>query len=401
MSFHRCTLVILLTFCLGWSCSAQTDYLAYHKTVIAAEDLFLRDRHAQSLELYKKTFSKYRPFARDAFIAAQVAAKFDDTASLTLFLGHCYKVGIPWSIISNSYQIGKVLSRFHVYKETQEQRYRLLRPKYFRSIDPQLRKEFTTYSRRDDTARNAAWVAIKRFSSWRDANRDSFISRYGDDVDSHVILRNYRKNHRDFANDPFYSKLKRLAEKHYRPLNRWDTAFVKVLEENIKAVAEVSRRLGFVPGEKSIGIADDEGQIHDDLIFSPIVIHQFYHHGCGFALLQKELLESVKRGEIHPRLYGCIYDQAYCNLKDKAYDMATSNYFPLYKLKCPLPKKQKSYAIVRLEGCDDEIPVDRGFIDACREELGISSLEHDEKKKDYGRKHKMILSFGLLSGEEL
>ena len=61
-----------------------TDYLDYHRLIFQAEQYFLDGEDSLSLEVYRKIFDAYSfIFAKDAAIAAQVAAK---TGALDFFL---------------------------------------------------------------------------------------------------------------------------------------------------------------------------------------------------------------------------------------------------------------------------------------------------------------------------
>src|SRR5690606_15804849 len=92
---------------------------------------------------------------------------------------------------------------------------------------------------------------------------------------------------------------------------------VAVMEANILYVINVSKQLGYVPFERTLGVGDisidrieveRKLTIDDAELMTQGMAQLFWHHGYGFFNLKKELINSMLMGELHPRIYALIYD---------------------------------------------------------------------------------------------
>ena len=382
--------------------AASPDYFIYHQKIIAAEKLFLKDSIPASLKAYRAIFAEYKPFAKDAFIALELACMVKDTTQAHYFFEECFKAGVNWDIFDKVLWIKNILEQNSAYKNKLTETYWKERKLHYASIDIGLREYLGILSRKDDTANRRNKKSIKEYFDWVARQSDSFHVAYENRLENFPMLVRYRKKQQDSTSD-YYKTLKRLIIKKYLPLGKYDTLFVKRTEINILALDSVSKMLGYVPGEKTIGIVDNHIDLHQEvntlsLDFRPSIIHLLYHHGCGFWLMKNELYESVKRGEIHPRYYALLYDYSYCALKDvSTTNLSMKNLQSINEIKCPLPEKDKVYNIAAFNCMLEK--ADCTFVNKCRKVLSISSLQHDKKKIEYAKNHHLILFFGFLGVE--
>ena len=79
--------ILLYTLVYASSTDRQEDYFDYHQKIIYAEELFIQDSIQKSLTEYKKIFTKYSPFAKDAYIALELACMVNDTLQAKFFFG--------------------------------------------------------------------------------------------------------------------------------------------------------------------------------------------------------------------------------------------------------------------------------------------------------------------------
>lgn len=162
-----------------------------------------------------------------------------------------------------------------------------------------------------------------------------------------------------------------------------------ILNANVLRLAELVKS-GRFPGDRRIGYMHrelDAGDLRMGHIYT-IADQLWYHHGCSYFLLQKEFKRALEEGEITPALFASVYEWAYKDLKEGRDEM---------KLCVPADKRQiNSYNV-----CPVIKPWDRNkdtvFVNKCREEIGLCSLEHFNKKKEYATAHNMILLFGMFS----
>lgn len=381
----------------------QVDYFDYHQKIIYAEELFIQDSIQKSLTEYKKIFTLYSPFAKDAFIALELACMINDTSQAKYFFEKSFSSGIDWDALWHVKHITNLLHKYPDYKKVIQKLYEGNRKKYTNRIDIELKRRFTTLSRKDNNARKAynTFVSLYRDSVQKRADDSLFQKALDKEIYNHPTLKYYRTSRQDSTSEWYWMTF-RSIRKNYVPQSIYDTLWVKIMEDNLTIIDSISKKLGYVPGEKSIGLLDDgyweKIRESQTLTLSPISIHQLYHHGCAFSLLKNELMESVRRGEIHPRIFVEVYAFSAFLLKDKISDPSVNQHEKIYAIKCEPPKMWCiDYQIANLE--PPTTNYDTSKINECRKELSISSIQHDKFKREYAKKHHLILFFGLLGSE--
>jgi len=158
------------------------------------------------------------------------------------------------------------------------------------------------------------------------------------------------------------------------------------------------------PGDKILGLADslifkevnkswldlyEQRKNHKELFYMtsddksissiqyPIVM--LVHNGCSFYLYEKILLDELKKGNIHPREVGLLYDNQYRYM----------NYFPKY---CKNIVLKGVYKLNLFTEYEDVINIEETNL--MRNKLYIVSTYVDDKKKEYESKY----GFKIFSG---
>jgi len=167
------------------------------------------------------------------------------------------------------------------------------------------------------------------------------------------------------------------------------------------------RDTGF-PGERIIGIDDDSiyGELgHPELDFSkkvkeispnklsyfkldseilatklPILL--FIHHKCSYSKFESVFLEEIKKGNIHPRDVGLIYDNVFRFRNRKRISYCTSS----------LP--ENAFLLNLFTEYPERISSNISNVNKLRAEFSIVSVEVDQMKKVYEKE----FGFNLFSG---
>lgn len=329
----HCLLILCIFF--ANKSFAQIDYITYHKEIIKAEELLVRTNLKDCLIQYKKTFDEYpKVFARDAFLAFQVACMFKDTTMVSYFFEKSVRNGIIWEAINYITFYQDIVSFNLAYKRRLESLYSTNRAIYESSIDTILRKNILALLIEDDKARTH--------------NNDS--------------LSNYR--------------------------------WMKLCDSNGKKLAAIIKRVGF-PGEKMCGILNSEVAIVNGskeratgVQIYPVCNRIFYHSACVFQDVKVELQRAVKNGELTPKEYALLYEWSFDVLtrKNRWWDK-------YYKFNCNHNVVRDKHYNFFLN--DDMYSTDTLFVNQCRKEIGMCSLEHEKKLKKFGIENGIIVRFGF------
>lgn len=328
----------------------EATYITYHKHIIAAEQQFLYHKNPKAaLEKYREIFMQWqRPFARDCYIALQLACLMNDTAYATFFFEQCFKNGVEWNTAIFSPPVNRLLQADGAYKkrigELCDKRY----PEYLKTID-------TVY-------RNVIQNMYKHEGR----------------------LRSYASG----------------EEGNIRPKTR---EWMRIQDSNMYELVSMIKSKGF-PGEKRVGYRNIVyKQIEDsrrgnrkyeydfmmvDLFLSCHVATLFFHHRCGYRLLKEELMQAVFEGELHPREYALMYEWSHDYFAVKHWD---DDY---HDFRCEAEKQENNYNIFinRFRYSNDTEAVNKD-----RAEIGMCTLDHDEKKKKFAKDNELYLYFGMFS----
>lgn len=342
----------LLTFtmffiALNAASAQETDYTKYHDYINRAEHLyFMEQRYDEAFEMYDKAFEEFDfLFAKDCVNAAQFA----------------YVQGRPYKkYIYKGFENGLKLSMF-VFK---------LRPSRFLEkmkieleSDPQTEIEYKL-------------------------RRLKYLARINKKTLSYIMD--------EFL---FDQDMKNKQGREY------DIYATKVINKIISLINEV----GF-PGSGIVGVQDatvfnDLGHpnqdfyfrkdktkfkgdkwrvIDEDILASKYAIIILIHNPCAYQILEDLLLGEVKKGNIHPREVGLLYDNLYRFGK------------PYHKLECrKYDSRVDGWFNLNLFADHIVLTYDKAYTNQLRASWHIAPLELDQKKKEYAAEHEMKLFWGF------
>ena len=326
-------IVILILYWL--SASAQLDYRNYHREIIRAEELLLQSELKPCLSLYRKTIEAYpKTFARDAFLAFQVACMLKDTAEITYFFDKSVSNGVTWDAIEYSDYYKKVVSASGPYRQRLEALYDDCRKRYEESLNGKLRDYILGLLKDDDDHRTT--------------NQDSAL------------------NVRWFA----------------------------VMEMNGQKIDSIIHRNGF-PGEHVTGIFNSEVELvvgstdfPTGVQIMPVPSRIFYHNPCAFQEVRNELLQAIKDGELTPREYALMYEWSFDVLLRK-----TRWWDRYYTFRCSHPGEMDKRYNFYLNPFN--YSADTAFVNQCRDEIGMCTLEHEKKLRQFGKENRLFVRFGF------
>lgn len=324
----------------------EATYITYHKQIIAAEQQFLYHANPKAaLAEYRKIFTQWkRPFARDCYIALQLACLMNDTTYASFFFEQCFKNGVEWNTAIFSPPVNRLLQADGTYKKRIGALCDKLYPEYLKTIDTSYRNVIQSMYRHEYALRG------KAESGERDENL----------------------------------------------LRKW----LAVEDSNMYELVPMIKSKGF-PGEKRIGFTkilfeqlDDSrrGDRRYEYDFSMVNVNLnchaatlFFHHRCGYRLLKDELMQAVLEGELHPREYALMYEWSHDYFAVKHWDDDYHNF------RCEAEKQEKNYNIFiqPFRYSNDTTAVNKD-----RAEIGMCTIDHDEKKKKFAKENELYFYFG-------
>lgn len=327
-------LISMLSFALMANGKEKPNYIDYHKQIIVAEQQFLYHQNLEeAFQQYERIFKEWRPFAKDCYIAMQLACMVNDTARATYFFQKCFETGVEWNTLLVSPHVQRVFATDISYRKMIEKLSDKYSKLHLQTID----------------------------TTWWNIINNMYEHEYG---------------------------LRRIAElKNDEKLKaRW----LEVEDSNMYELVRLVKKQGF-PGEKRIGKCYlTQVDINKDPSLTSIKLscHSavlFFHHRCGYELLKEELMQAVKDGELHPREYGLIYEWSHAHF-------SKTNWFDEYiDFKCTMSPWDKHYNLYLLPWFHSN---DIEQVNKDRVEIGISSLEHDKRKTKYAEESDLYLWFG-------
>lgn len=325
-------IIILGLFKNGYS---QINYINYHKEIIKAESLLIQTQMKPCLKKYRETFDAYpKTFARDAFLAFQIACMVKDTTEISYFFEKAVSNGIIWEPINYSEYYKNFINLNNNYKIRLEELYKTSTIKYEKLINQNLRNYVLGLLENDD--RN------------RTNNNDSILNI------------------------------------------KW----LKIMDINGQKLDSLIHKVGY-PGEHIAGIYNSEVVIVSGSKENPtgIQLHSmpsriFYHNACTFQSVKNELLVAIKNGELTPKEYALIHEWSYNTLMKKS-----RWWDKFYKFTCEIPEKKEKQYNFFLDPFN--YSKDTIFVNKCREEIGMSTIEHEKKLKDFGKENNLFVRYGI------
>ncbi len=335
-------LCIVALLSMRAAASPPPDYGAYHRAVLHAEHLFLNKVFPAAFAQYKAAFTDYpRPFAKDCFVALQLACWQRDTTYADYFFQKAFENGINREMTGMAGHINTYLRRSDAYERRIDSLYKACRPRYLNALNLDQRFEVEALLKKDG----------------------------------------------------LYHEMP--AE--YATLKVRDSLYGRVVDANVLALAAMIRRHG-LPGEKTAGIQDAKlDDLHAPqywMRMTALATHIFHHQPWAAQLLRSELLQAVRDGELHPRSYALIYEWSYCWLVEgQRWKSSADSRVPM-KVKAALSPQDKHYNVVPRFHPEHQYYSDTAQVNGWRAEIGIASLQHDERKKEFAKRWNLILTFG-------
>lgn len=149
-------LVAVLAFLSNTQSSANGNYIQYHREITKAESYFLQMKMDSALQHYRQVMKQYdRVFAKDCFIAAQVAAYDGDTLELRYFLHRGFLEGLHWECLEINPIINKLLTVDTNYRNSLKNMYDEDRQAYYYKCNFYVRAFVTAMSTRDRLYKDA------------------------------------------------------------------------------------------------------------------------------------------------------------------------------------------------------------------------------------------------------
>lgn len=324
----------------GQTGESSQNYIPYHKKINRAETLFfMKGKTDSSLAVYDKVFANYDfIFVKDLVNAAQIAH----------FNGKPYK-----KYLAKGFEFGlKIghLKNFPLFKEKFEQL----------KNDEELQKSYVV-------------------------NRKKYIER----IDFEYLDLMYEL----FIRDQF---------------DKRKSDYKSIIQNSLKNLRRIIESKGF-PGDKLIGISDSTifaetgvpqldlkvraKKFGDELWYVETADRAFsakavfpilVHHRCSYFKLKNLLWEEMKKGNIHPRDLGMLYDNIYRFSGQKG--------FPRY---CSLPKKQVYFRLNAFADYPEATKENMSETNALRKKFYIIPLAVDQKKKKFEAEYGFVLTYGF------
>lgn len=332
-------LFVSLFLLCQFTASARVDYRQYHREVTRCEALFLfQNDTAGAVRSYARLFAEYRPFAKDCFIALQLAALLGDKVSADNLFPVAFRAGLTWEAVMQSEVITRLLNADAVLLEKAKNSYSTNYKAFEADINKEYRQQVIRWKTSDDSMK----MRMQGFPPGDATGKARFIE------------------------------------------------YQQLLEKNVLEMKEMIRKHGF-PSERQVGYMDyaldggEEQRMEYCYSLRLLPDQLFFHHGCAFFLSMEELDSALISGDILPAAYAAIYEWAYKAQREGRLPASLcvprapqSWYFNI----CPvIPpwERQKDVDVVNNS----------------RYNIGLSSLEHESRKKEVEKKTGLKLFFGM------
>jgi hypothetical protein len=334
---------LLLTFIcsLGqFSALPQTpNYEIYHSYINKAEELFFIDNKADSsLYFYRKAFSEFDfAFVKDPLNAAQIAYFCNQPFEEYLIKG--FENGLKVSHLSSIKLFNTIYDDLSNNKSLQDN-YKISREKYIKKLDYNYLSylyEKAINDQIDKKKDNYDAIKFKNLEDWLTRIRlKGFPSAKIIGIDDENIFRETGKPEKD---------IDQLKIKYSNTLNHLTT--------------------------------------DDEILSSSFIMIILVHNQCSFQELKNIFGELVKKGEIHPREVGLLYDNQF----------RTSINKPNYR--CQVPRPVDGLFYLNMFCQYNKLDCSKQQSDMIRKKWFVVSLTVDEAKKEYEQKYGFRLSYGF------
>lgn len=120
----------------------------------------------------------------------------------------------------------------------------------------------------------------------------------------------------------------------------------------------------------------------DQILSSSFIMIMLIHNQCSYQELKNSFVELIKKGEIHPREVGVLYDNQFRKLNSADY-------------RCEVPRPTDGLFYLNLFCWYDLLGCSEKQADMMRKKWFIVSLSVDKAKKEYEQKYGFKLFYGF------
>jgi hypothetical protein len=325
--------------------SQNSNYFIYHIYINKAETFFFLDNNVDSaLHYYDKAFDEFDfIFVKDALIASQIA--YFSNREYKKYLVRGFDYGLKFNHLEAVKLFEPVIDEIKNDKYLQSE-YKKRRLKYINGLDLEYRKlvyEKSIQEQFDKSKSNFDEIITKQNTEyWMQMTKEKgFPANKIIGINDRTIFSEIGKPEFDFVN------------------------FRNSLTDGVKHM--------------------DEFEL--DLLSSHILI-MLYHNKCAFLTMESMFRNLIKKGEIHPREVGLLYDNMYGSRE---------------KLNCDKPVPHHDFGVFRL---DIFVNYNSMFLsdkknDFLRKIWFVVPISVDKSKKEYVEKYGFRLFFGRMEMTEL
>ena len=336
-------LIILLTTQLQ-AVAQQTKYYSY---INQAEELFVTKHDASCFKSYDRAFqSKARYFAKDAYIAAQIAYYLKDDQHTVGYLKRAFELGLPFS----------ALKAAHIFSNIEKS---AVYPQIVAAYQSCQKPKFDTATRDEIYQRCFQSDSIK-FYMGRDPQKIKAFHETENDFRSYLFMNFLSKgnfpneNMIGIATDSIYNDFR----KRFGHIDPWAVAEKQMFGANISSTPM-------------------EFELLAKYSFSVLL-----HSHCSFPNYQKQLLEAVMNGYMQPIEYAILHETSIAWIKqDNPANTCTPSLSKAYYN--ILPNDPRSKVQTRIADTDLEglqlVEQNRALI--CMQKYSIDQLKFRDQKE--------------------
>jgi len=316
---------------------ATENYIMYHKEILKCEQQFLYfGSIKKGISEYKIVFKKYsKPFAKDCFIALQLACMTGDTQDVEYFSRLAFRRGVSWTGAMYSPIVRKMFDANKFFNKKIEAIYAIEHTRFSGSLNSEARKAVMYMAHKDDSVK------------W---------------------------------------SLDGLKGEEYKKKNK---TYIDLLDSNTMNVVRLTAKYGFL-GCNKIGFGDFLVKNHEEMypyicfLLVPLIDQLYYHHACCYFMHPERLREALIDGDITPATYASIYEWAFLDLKEKRPETALCH---------PIAEQTEYYNICPVLKFWQK-NTDSVFVNKCRFAIGLASANHFAKRKEFEKETGVKLLFG-------
>jgi hypothetical protein len=259
----------MIFFCANSLFAQQMDY---YRHVNQAEELFVLYHDAQCFKEYQKAFrTKAQYFAKDAYIAAQIAYYLRDEKKVIMYLKRAFELGLPFTALKSA-PIFQQIETTSIYPEVIRVFQQCKKPTF------------------DATARDTIYQ--KCFIS------DSLKFIMGKDSKKIAQFNQFEDSFRDYLKQEYLSKGSFPNE------NQIGIATDSVYDDFMRRFGHVDP---YAAEEKLLFGSTNSIPIEYGLV-SKYSLSVLLHSSCSFPNYQKFLFDAVMNGYMQPIEYGLLHE---------------------------------------------------------------------------------------------